>query len=147
MYVTMSVDIEAPPDKVWPFLVEPDLCMQWFPMVKRYEWTSERSGVGSTFTWTEEASGRTFYIDFETTEWDPPHAFGFSQVRSDFLKSYDERWVIEATDSGSRFSFNDRIEFPYGPFGKIIGYFAARSARQTGGEILANLKRLAEAAD
>ncbi len=36
-------------------------------------------------------------------------------------------------------------EFPYGPVGKIIGFFAANTARRTGAEILANLKRLAEA--
>jgi uncharacterized protein YndB with AHSA1/START domain len=147
MYVTMSVDIEAPPEKVWPFLVEPELCMVWFTDLKRYEWTSERSGVGSTFSWTEEAGGRTFYVDFETTEWDPPHVFGYRQVKSDFLKSHDGRWVIEATETGSRFTFDDRIEFPYGPFGKVIGYFAARTARQTGTDILARLKGLVEGED
>ncbi len=46
---------------------------------------------------------------------------------------------------GCRFTFNDHIEFPYGPIGKIIGWFAARGAQDTGSEILANLKRLAEA--
>ncbi len=145
MFVTMSVDIKAPPERVWEFLVEPDKAMQWFTALKRYDWTSEPGGVGSTFTWDEEASGRTYTIDFETTEWQPPFAFGFRQVRSDFFKSYDERWVIEAVDAGSRFTFNDRIEFPYGPIGKLIGWFAARSARKTGTEVLANLKRLAEA--
>ena len=29
MYVTMSVDIEAPPEIVWRFLVEPELTMKW----------------------------------------------------------------------------------------------------------------------
>ena len=63
----------------------------------------------------------------------------------DFFKSYDERWEIDATADGFRFTFNDNIEFPYGPIGKIIGWFAARGAQDTGAEILANLKRLAEA--
>jgi uncharacterized protein YndB with AHSA1/START domain len=147
MYVTKSVEIEAPPERVWTFLVEPDRAKQWFHALKEYEWTSEPGGVGSTFTWLEEASGRKYKIDFETTEWEPHSVFGFHMVSGDFFKSYDERWVIEATDSGSRFTFNDRIEFPYGPFGSIIGWFAARSARKTGDAVLANLKRLAEATD
>jgi hypothetical protein len=62
-----------------------------------------------------------------------------------FFKSYNERWEIEKTADGCRFTFNDHIEFPYGPIGKIISYFAPRGARETGTEILANLKRLAEA--
>lgn len=63
----------------------------------------------------------------------------------DFFKSYEERWEIEKTPTGSRFSFNDQIEFPYGPIGKIIGFFASRGARKTGAEILPVLKQLAEA--
>jgi hypothetical protein len=61
------------------------------------------------------------------------------------FKSYDERWVIDATPDGCRFTFNDHIEFHYGQIGKISGNFAARGARETSTEILANLKRLAEA--
>jgi hypothetical protein len=45
---------------------------------------------------------------------------------------------------GCRFTFNDHIEYPYGPIGKIIGFFAARGSAETGKVILANLKRLAE---
>ena len=97
MLVRMSVDIDAPPEKVWPSLIEPEKAMQWFTALKKFE-------------------------------------------------SYNERWEIEKTPSGSRFSFNDHIEFPYGPIGKVIGWFAARNARNTGAEILSNLKRLSEAA-
>jgi len=35
--------------------------------------------------------------------------------------------------------------FPYGPFGKIMGWFGERMARKSSQEILQNLKRLAEA--
>jgi len=146
MLVSMSVDINAPPDKVWPFLVEPEKTMQWFPLVKKFEYTSEPPyGVGTTFYWYEEAAGRTYNLYFETTEWVENEVFGYRMVSGDFFKSYDERWEIEETPSGCRFTFNDHIEFPYGPIGKIIGWSAARNARQTGDAILANLKKLAEA--
>ena len=50
MYVTMSVEIEAAPEVVWRFLVEPDLTRQWFTALKVFDWTSEPAGgVGSTF--------------------------------------------------------------------------------------------------
>jgi uncharacterized protein YndB with AHSA1/START domain len=46
----MSVDIQAPPEKVWPYLVEPEKTMQWFTALKVFEYTSEQhAGVGSTF--------------------------------------------------------------------------------------------------
>ena len=143
----MSVDIEAPPERVWQFLVEPERAKAWFHALDEYTWTSEPSGVGSTFHWLETSGGRQYSIDFRTTEWEPPHVFGFTMVSGDFFKSYDERWEIEATEHGSRFTFNDRIEFPYGPLGSIIGWFAARQAQETGKEALAELKRLVEADD
>ena len=146
MLVRMSVDIQAPPEKVWPYLVEPEKAMQWFTALKKFEYTSEQhGGVGSTFYWLEEASGRMYNLYFETTEWIENRAFAYRMTSGDFFKSYDERWEIEPTPQGSRFTFNDHIEFPYGPIGKIIGWFAARGAKETGSEILANLKRLAEA--
>ena len=144
MLVSMSVDIAAPPEAVWPYLVEPEKTTAWFTMLKKFEWTSEPGGVGSTFYWFEEAAGREYNIYFETTEWEPNRVFGYRMTEGDFFKSYDERWVIDETDGGSRFTFNDHIEFPYGPIGKVIGWFAARNARKEGGEILANLKRMVE---
>ena len=35
MHVEMAVDIEAPPNKVWPYLVEPDKAMEWYTMLKK----------------------------------------------------------------------------------------------------------------
>ena len=147
MYVTMSVEIDALPERVWEFLVEPEKAKAWFHALEVYEWTSEPTGVGSTFHWLERSGGRDYSIDFKTTEWEPPNVFGFTMVSGDFFKSYDERWEIEATASGSRFTFNDHIEFPYGPLGSVIGWFAARQAQETGTQALAELKRLAEAED
>ena len=146
MLVSMSVDIKAPPEVVWPYLVEPQKTMQWFTALKKFEYTSEKQGgPGSTFYWFEEASGREYNIYFETTEWIENEVFAYRMTEGDFFKSYDERWEIEPTPDGCRFIFNDHSEFPYGPIGKIIGWFAARSAQETGNEILGNLKRLAEA--
>lgn len=146
MLVSMSVDIKAAPEIVWPYLVEPEKTMQWFTALKKFEYTSDKpEGVGSTFYWFEEASGREYNIYFETTEWTKNEVFAYRMTEGDFFKSYDERWEIESTQDGCRFTFNDHIEFPYGPIGKIIGWFAARGAQDTGNEVLANLKRLAEA--
>lgn len=146
MLVRMSVDIEAPPEVVWPYLVEPEKTKQWFTALKKFEYTSEEEGgPDSTFYWYEEAGGRTYNLYFKTTEWTENEVFAYRMTEGDFFKSYDERWEIEKTPTGSRFTFNDHIEFPYGPFGKIIGWFAARTAAETGTEVLANLKQLAEA--
>ncbi|MEZ4770189.1 MAG: SRPBCC family protein [Caldilineales bacterium] len=148
MLVQMSVDINAPPEKVWPYLVEPEKAKQWFTALKVYEWTSDPpGGPGSTFYWEELVGSNLYKLHFETTEWVENRLFVYRMTSGDFFKSYDERWEIEPTASGSRFSFNDHIEFPYGPFGKLIGLYAARGARKTGATILPVLKRLAEGSE
>lgn len=141
----MSVDLDAPPETVWPYLVQPELTKQWFTALKVFEYTSEEpGGVGSTFYWEEEVRGRTYKLHFVTTEWIENRVFGYRITEGDFFKSYDERWELEDRPGGCTFTFNDHIEFPYGPIGKLIGRSAAKGARATGAEILPILKRLAE---
>jgi uncharacterized protein YndB with AHSA1/START domain len=153
----MSVDIDAPPDVVWPYLVEAEKTRAWFAGARRgagmgwtvsaesFEWTSEPGGIGSTFHWFEQGEGSALNLNLETTEWTPPFVFGFRMTDGDVYKSYEERWVIEEIPTGSRFTFNDHVEFPYGLFGKLFGLLAAKTARRTGRHILDDLKRLAEA--
>jgi uncharacterized protein YndB with AHSA1/START domain len=145
MHVQMAVDIEAAPDKVWPYLVEPDKAMEWYTMLKKFEYTNDEPGPDSTFYWEEEVRGKIYSNHFRTTEWVENRVFAYEMTSGNFFKSYTERWGIEETPTGSRFSFNDTLEFPYGPFGKIMGWFGERMAKKSSQEILQNLKRLAEA--
>lgn len=87
MLVSLSVDIDAPPTAVWPYLVEPEKTMAWFTALKRFDWTSHERGVGATFHWYEEAKGRAYDVDFETTEWSPPHVFGYRMTGGDFSRA------------------------------------------------------------
>ena len=140
-----STEIVAPPEKVWPFLVEPDKTMSWFTNLKKFEYTGEQQGMGTTFYWEEESGGRTYKLNFVNTEWVENEVFGYKMTSGDFFKSYTERWELEATPSGCRFSFNDQIEFPWWLLGRIIVFFAQRRSAADGQRIMANLKRLAEA--
>ena len=144
MRVHMGVDIEAPPELVWPYLVDPEKTMQWFDSLTVFEYTSDEPGPGSTFYWEEIVRGKTYWNHFRTTEWAPNRLFAYEMTESSFFKSYTERWLIEPTASGCRFSFDDNLVFPYGPWGKVMGWFGARMARKSGAHILGNLKRLAE---
>ena len=77
MQVQMAVDIKAPPEKVWPYLVEPDKAMQWYTMLKKFEYTSEHTGPDSTFYWEEDVRGKTYSNHFRTTEWVENQVFAY----------------------------------------------------------------------
>jgi uncharacterized protein YndB with AHSA1/START domain len=145
MQVQMGVDIEAPPEKVWPYLVDPDMAMQWYTSLTKFEYTSEGPGPDSTFYWEEMVRGKMYSNHFRTTEWVENRVFAYEMTESNYFKSYTERWELKPTATGCRFSFNDTMVFPYGPFGKIMGWFGERMAQKSSQEILQNLKRLAEA--
>lgn len=145
MKVQMGVDIAAPPETVWPYLVEPEKTMQWYDMLKVFRYTNGGPGPDATFYWEEEVRGTTYWNHFRTTEWRPNAVFGYEMTKSSYFKAYTERWAIEPTASGCRFSFDDNLVFPYGPWGRVMGWFGERLARESSRQILQNLKRLAEA--
>jgi carbon monoxide dehydrogenase subunit G len=50
MKLQRSIEIAASPEKIWPFLVEPEKIMKWFTFLKKFEYTStQKSGAGTTF--------------------------------------------------------------------------------------------------
>lgn len=145
MRVHMGVDIEAPAETVWTYLVEPDKTMQWYTMLKKFEYTSDKRGPDSTFYWEEDVRGKIYWNHFRTTEWVENQVFAYEMTSSSFFKSYTERWAISPIPGGCRFSFDDSLVFPYGPWGKVMGWFGERMAKKSSLEVLQNLKRLAEA--
>ena len=146
MKVQRSIDIAAPPEKIWPFLIEPDKILKWFNLLQKFEYTGDkRSGVGTTFYYEEKSGGQLMKLNYKVTEWIENKKLAFG-VTSGSLKKDDQVWSIEATQSGSRFTMFEDLEMPMGIMGKIIG--ATFGGNMIGGnmeKILGNLKRVVEA--
>jgi len=145
MRLQRSIEIAAPPEKIWPFLVESDNILKWFTLLQKFEYTGEqRSGVGTPFYYEEKSGGRLMKLNYVVTEWVENERLAFSMT-SGYLKKDDQIWSIEATPSGSRFTLTEDVEMPWGIIGKIMGaLFAGRMIGKNLEEILANLKSLAE---
>jgi len=146
MKVQRSIEIAAPPEKIWLFLIEPEKILKWFNLLQKFEYTGDkRSGVGTTFYYEEKSSGQLMKLNFVVTEWVENQKLAFG-VTSGSLKKDDQVWSIEATPSGSRFTMFEDLEMPFGIIGKIIGaLFGGMMIGKNIEKIIANLKRLAEA--
>jgi uncharacterized protein YndB with AHSA1/START domain len=142
MRINEVVDIEAPPERVWPYLTEPDKIMGWFATAQLFRWTSEPGGVGSTFRWVEETAGRNASVVAETTEWQPPNVFGFRMTEGDF-DAYEARWTVEPTDTGCRVATDAQIKLSFGS-GMLFSPLFAHNLRKRTSASLQNLKHLAE---
>ena len=79
------------------------------------------------------------------TEYVENEKFAFKMTSGNMMKSYEERWTVEVTPSGSHFTFMEQGELPYGIIGRIIGPLAQRSSAAIVEKMLAKLKSLAEA--
>ena len=146
MRVQRSIEIATQPEKIWPLLVEPDMILKWCITLRKFDYTSEqRSGVGTPFYFEEKAAGRLMKLNFAVTEWVENKRIAFHKTSGNSVKGYEQSWTLEAAPSGSRFTFMEQVELPYGILGKIIGLFARRSSEATVGKMLTSLKSLAEA--
>ena len=146
MRVERSVEISASPEKVWPFLVELENILKWCITFKKFEYISEqRSSVGTALYIEEKAGGPLMKLNFTVTEWVENEKLAFKMTSGSFVKSYEQKWRVEAATGGSRFTFMEQVELPYGVIGKVMELFARRSSEATVGKMLAKLKGLAEA--
>ena len=146
MKVQKAIEIAAPPEKVWPFFVEPEKVLQWCITFRRFEYAgSQRSGVGTSLYIEEQAGGRLSKMQFEVTEWKENEKLALRMVSGANYGSYHQQWLLERSPSGSRFTFMEDIELPYGVIGKLMGLVAQRMSEATVVKMEAKLKELAEA--
>jgi len=146
MNVQGSIDIAAPPNKIWPFLVEPEKIMKWCVTYQKFEYTGDkRSGVGSTFYVEEKAGGPLMKLNFTVTDWAENQSLASKMTSGNFVKGYEQKMTLETTPSGSRFTFVEDVKMPYGPIGSIIGFLGKSSSQAHVKEMLNKLKNLTEA--
>lgn len=88
--LTMSRDLNHPPERVWPWLVDPDKLRQWSPAIPDRPLDS----VGAAHV--QETSADPI-LDGEVLSVDPPRELIHRWGPDDTL-----RWRIEPTDNGCR---------------------------------------------
>jgi len=139
------IEIAAPPEKLWPFLVKPDLILKWYTLLRDFKYTSkQQAGVGTTFHFDEQ-SGVLMKLDFVVDEWVENRALVFHMTSGNFVKGYEQRWTLEPTPSGSRFTLAEDVTMPWGALGRVFGLMVSASSKAHIKELLAQLKVLAEA--
>jgi len=145
MDVHQSIDITAPPEHVWPLLVEPDKVKQWYVTLEDFEYVDgDRGGLGRRVHVVEHATGSTLRVDFETTRWVENRGLALHMTSGNMVKTYDQSWDLEPTPTGCRFTFDEHVELPFGPLGRVIGALGRRTSERHVTEMLSKLKALAE---
>jgi uncharacterized protein YndB with AHSA1/START domain len=145
MRVQDSIEIAAAPEKIWPFLVEPDRILKWYTLLQKFEYTSQqRSGVGTTF-YMEEKGGVLMKLNFLATEWVENQVLAFRMTSGNFVKAYEQKWSLAPSAAGTLFTCAEDVTMPYGALGRILGAMVRSSSKAHMREMVVRLKALAEA--
>jgi uncharacterized protein YndB with AHSA1/START domain len=145
MKLEESIIIEAPPEKVWPFLIDPEKIRTWYFPLEEFEFTSKQhAGEGATFYYIEKAPIGNIRVNFKVTEWAENQRIAFTMTSGDLLKWDNQSWTVEPADSGSKFVFFEEAGLPYGILGQFLGLFARIGSQANLKKMLANLKEMAE---
>ena len=143
--IEKSIVIEASPEQVWPFLVEPEKFLKWWFTVR--EFTPQQkslNGAGATFYTEEKCAGPLMKLNFELTEWEENRRLAFRMTSGSGVKAYAQKWTIEATQAGSKYILAEEWEGPFGIFGKISEIFLRGSSETLVEQYLSRLKNLVE---
>lgn len=145
MKVEKSIEISATPDKIWPFLVEPDKILMWFDSFKKCEYIGDKhTGSETTYYVEEKVPGPLRKIDFEVKNWNENENLILEMTSGKNVNSYEIRWNLEATQSGTTFHFVEEIGMPFGVIGKILGVLGQGTADKMVEGMLMKLKSLSE---
>jgi hypothetical protein len=143
--IQRSIEIKAIAKKIWPFLVLPENIIKWCPVeVIRYS-GNQRTGLKTPFYFEELAIGRLLKMNFMVTEWVVNESLAIKMTSGDFVKGYEQRYTIERTLAGNRFTCFEDVRMPYGILGRIGGLFRRRISEGRLEKMLIKLKKLAEA--
>lgn len=146
MRIERSIDIAAPPERIWPFFVDPERVLEWSITFRKYEFVGDqRGGVGTPLYIEEKASGPLMKMDFEITEWLENERIRLRMISGAPLRSYEQLWTLTPMESGTKFTFFEEIVFPLGVIGKLIGLAGQGSSYRLVTDMQSRLKALVEA--
>jgi len=147
MKLEESIDIAAPPENIWPAITKRENVFKVDRLIKNFDFVGEQpSGVGTMFYMEKETEGRLIRSLCIFTEWEENRKLAFRQFLGGDVKGMQVSYTIEATKTGSRITLVHEVTMPYWIIGKIIELLAIRPVmKKVGPEVVANIKKLAEA--
>lgn len=136
-----EIVINASPEKIWPFLTEPEKIVKWCFTLDSFEYTSsQKGGKNSTFRYVDKGSVHKVEVNFEITEWIENKVLSFRMIGGTHFKSYEGTWSIDNCQKMSTFRVKEKTIPPYGIIGKLIGIISERRASAVMEEMLERLK-------
>ena len=142
--IQSSIAIGASAAVIWPLLVEPENIMKWCPVEAIRYSGEQQTGINTQFYFEEKAIWRLLKMNFVVTEWVLHKRVAFKMTSGDFVKGYEQRYIIEKGCHGNTFTCFENVKMPYGVLGRIGGLLRSRISVGRLDRMLLKLKMRAE---
>ena len=142
--IRVSTRIDASPGEVWRAVEDIGSHVTWMHDAVAIRFTSARHrGVGTTFDCDTRVGPFSLLDRMEVTSWRPRREMGISNVG--LVTGSGTFRLRRARRGGTRFTWNERLTFPWWMGGPVGSMVAAPVLRRLWRRNLSNLKRRVEA--
>jgi carbon monoxide dehydrogenase subunit G len=118
--LTKSIEIEAPPEKVFAFIIDMEKMNEINKGFTEFEYTSKGPvGVGSTAHYVSKAGGTQAEFDMEITEFEKNKKVSMRTIGASKLKM-QQSVTLEPTAKGTKATYIADYTMPYSILGKIV---------------------------
>lgn len=145
--VVVSIEIAAPPEKVWAACMDPDRLAEWVTIHRAmHEHTGGDLREGYEMEQSLCLRGVTFKVTWKLTTCEQPHHAEWKGRGPARSKAETEYRLTATPDGGTRFDYRNDFKAPLGPLGAVaskalVGGLPEREALTS----LQRLKALVEA--
>lgn len=140
--IRRSIEINAPPEKVFAFLDNPENFPKLEIGIKDVKIISKKKrGIGTIAHFVNEVAGLKFESDMETVKRIENKLFAVKAISGMKLKISEK---LERVNGKTRVVWDLDYEMPYSFFGKMTDKLFKRIAEKQAEEFLKNLKKILE---
>ena len=143
--VVTSIDIAAPPERVWALAMDPDCLSEWVTIHRRLHGHDEGPlRRGYAMEQTLHLRGVNFKVHWELVAYDAGHHAEW-HGRGPARSHAETEYRLTPVEGGTRFDYRNEFTAPLGPLGRVasralVGGLPRREADAS----LRKLKALAE---
>jgi Polyketide cyclase / dehydrase and lipid transport len=143
--IRVGITIDAPPDDTWRIVAPIEHHVDWMADADTIRFTGKQTrGVGTTFDCLTRVGPLRLTDRMTITEWEPGRLMG---IEHRGVVTGRGRFVLRRRLGGrTRFTWNERLTFPWWLGGKVGGILAKPVLRAIWRRNLRRLKAIVEAA-
>jgi carbon monoxide dehydrogenase subunit G len=144
MKVERTIEIEAPPERVYETVIDPDRLGEWVTIHVGLKSSSDGElREGSEMVQCLKMAGRRFDVAWKASEVDRPRLVVW-EGRGPAHTSAKVVYELEGDDGATRFHYLNEYKLPGGPIGAAVGRALKRASSREAERSLERLKALLE---